>query len=256
MPTKGRYMLRHLFILGLFLFIIISVSEAQTFGELVHRGTGCPEGTVGISPSPDNKVLSIIFDAYQVEVPQYNQNNDNAQVGSRGVVRRRNDPTLDHKACALSFTSHLPAGVKVDSIDIILNVRGATMLDIGTEGSFSAALVGYNGLATQRGRTQIIERKLFRASHSPVDTDWSSLPTINIPISSNCAVAGANEISFDLKTHLQAEILSQDLSKKALLFLDSVDAEGLIKVKLNTSPCSYSTQTGVTPSPRRRPRYP
>jgi hypothetical protein len=227
---------------------------SQTFGDLIHKGTGCPQGTVSITSSPDNKVLSIIFDSYQVLVPQYDQDNDNQQIGSRGVLRRRNDPTLNHKACALSFITNLPEGQKIDSIDIILNIRGVSMLDQGTEGSFSAALVGYNGLSVSSRRSTVIARKLMRAFHSPIDEDWNSIPVVNIPVASNCAVSQSSEIRFDLKTHLQAEILSQDLTKNALLTVDSIDSEGMIKIKLNTSPCNSYPSSGVNLPPRRRPR--
>lgn len=231
----GNVMPYALVILIATLLLFISNAHAQIrFGGLTHKGSGCPQGTVGISPSPDNSSVSILFDQFQVQVPQYDQNNDN----DTGRRRGRGDATLDHKACALSFTADIPEGQMVEGIQISIFNRGAAILDQGVNGSLSTVFVGYQGMGRGAGgRPTVLERKIWVTRRSDVNEDWLSEPVMNVPIQSGCAARGSQTLRFDLKNHLEVEITNADLTKSGLVTMDSTDVNGSLKISLITRPC-------------------
>ena len=61
------------------------------FGEITARGRGCPEGTTQVVKSPDQKAMSILFDQFMAEVPQFDNDNDNDEVTGENPRRRRRD---------------------------------------------------------------------------------------------------------------------------------------------------------------------
>jgi hypothetical protein len=71
-----------------------------SLGYPSHGGTGCPQGSVGVTLSPDNKQLSLIFDSFVTEAgPQSGK-------------------TLDRKNCQISVPVHIPQGFSVSIIDV------------------------------------------------------------------------------------------------------------------------------------------
>ncbi|MBY0516830.1 MAG: DUF4360 domain-containing protein [Bacteriovoracaceae bacterium] len=221
------------------LLLFLNNAQAQVqFSGLQHKGSGCPQGTVAISPSPDGSSVSILFDAFQVQVPQYDQNNDN----DTGRRRGKNDSTLDHKACALSFNADLPEGQQVDSIEISLFNRGAVILDQGVQASLSTVFVGFQGMGRGAGgRPTVLERKLWVTRRSNINEDWISTPVMRVPIQSACASRMARSVRFDLKNHLEAEITNADLTKQGLVTMDSSDVNGALKFRVITRPCGGRT---------------
>jgi hypothetical protein len=84
------------------LFTLLLVSPtlfAQiNFNNVTYGGTGCPQGTVSTAVSPDGSSLSILFDEFRAEVPDYNQ------PAPRG---RQVEASKSLKSCALSFVTIL-----------------------------------------------------------------------------------------------------------------------------------------------------
>lgn len=216
-----------------------SFVQAQnvTFREVTYSGTGCPQGTVSTAISPDGSALSIIFDEFRAEVPQYDGNNDNEATTNRGRRNNRNTTTLSHRKCALSFTADLPPGTKADSLEISLEARGATILDPGVEGTFSSILVGYQGIANSRGNPTVIINKHWRPRPTATDDNWTAAPKPLVNLNSGCSGANGKSIRFDLKNHVQAEITDGNLSRSGILSVDSNDVTGLLKFTVRTRPC-------------------
>lgn len=215
-----------------------ATSNAQVvFTGVTYSGSGCPQGTVSTAISPDGSSLSILFDEFRAEVPQYDGNNDNSELPRGPRSRNRNTPTVSHKNCALSFTASLPAGVKADSLEINMQARGATFTDQGVQASFSSILVGYNGLARSRGNPTVVAVKNWRGNVS-VSEDWTQSPKSVVALNSACSGGQGRDIRFDLKNHVSAEILDGNLQKTGLITVDSNDVNGLLKFTLRTRPCA------------------
>lgn len=220
------------------LFLFATATHAQVvFNSLTHNGTGCPQGTVSSVISPDGSSISIIFDEFRAEVPQYDGNNDNNELPRGPRSRTRNTPTVQHKNCSLSFTATLPPGVKADTLEVSLQARGATMFDEGVNGAFSSILVGYNGLARSRGNPTVVASRAFRTRMGPIDLEWIETPKAIIPLHSGCSGAQGKDIRFDLKNHINAEIADGNTSKHGIITVDSNDVNGLLKFTLHTSRC-------------------
>lgn len=217
--------------------LLISTAHAQqiSFNNVTYSGTGCPQGTVSTVVSPDGTSLSVLFDEFRAEVPQYDGQNDNDGAPGRSP-RNRNTPSLQHKNCALSFTASLPPGVKADTLEISMQARGATILDQGVEAAFASILVGYNGLARSRGNPTVVVTKKWRGN-VPVDDSWIQTPKSQVPLMSGCSGAQGKDIRFDLKNHITAEISDGSTVKHGLIMVDSNDVNGLLKFTLRTSPC-------------------
>jgi hypothetical protein len=218
--------------------LFIGAAQAQiNFDQVTHRGTGCPTGTVSTAVSPDGSTLSILFDEFRVEVPQFDQNNDNGEL--RHPRAQRNNPLLSHKNCNLSFTAHLPPGTTAESLEVSVQARGATMLEAGVQGYFASILVGYEGLASSRGRPTVLVTKNWRNPRmaNGVDEDWTATPKAVVPLHSACAGAQGRSIRFDLKNHINAEIVSGDVSRSGLISVDSADVSGMLKFTLRTRRC-------------------
>ena len=219
--------------------VFVSALQAQsiTFQGITYSGSGCPQGTVSTAISPDGTSLSVLFDEFRVGVPQYDGNNDNDTHTNRGRRNNRNSATLAHKKCSLSFIADLPPGTKADSLEISLEARGATILDPGVEGSFASILVGYQGIANSRGNPTVIINKHWRARPNPQDDNWIGVAKPMVNLNSGCSGPAGKSIRFDLKNHITAEITDGNLSRSAMLSVDSNDLTGFLKFTIRTRPC-------------------
>jgi hypothetical protein len=242
---------------ALFLLFSTTLTFAQnlTFGDFLLKGSGCKEGTYSVTTSPDQQSVSLIFDEFRVEVPQYNNNNDNAEI-RRTLAQNRKNEAVDHKACHISFSSEVPNGEQVESIEISLNIRGSTVIDEGLEATYSAILVGMRGTHLNGNPRSItlVERKLWRLDS--IAEDWYSDKKIIVPVSTKCH-QGHHKVYYDLKNHLTAQILDNNLNKSGLVSVDSQDMTGALKIKVNTKKCDARVTPGNgNPPPRPHPRRP
>lgn len=87
----------------------ISHADDIRLGTPAYAGTGCPQGTVGVALSPDQKELSILFDQYVVEA---------------GGAK-----SFDRKNCNLAVPVHVPQGYSVSIFSI--DYRGFAGLPSG-----------------------------------------------------------------------------------------------------------------------------
>lgn len=227
----------------LFLFLSFSaVAQSNIiFDQVVTTGTGCPEGTVSVTVSPDGQSMSLLFDEFRVEVPNTEAGTPAPSTG-RGPNYRPPRATASvleaHKTCNISFNTTLPAGRMATSMAIELQARGFTMLDKGLQAYFSTILVGHRGLANSVGpQAKVVEKKMWTTSRLPVEQDWSTDTKAVVPLKSSCATSYNRNIKFELKNHLEAKILSNDLTKTGMVVVDSNDARGMLTFTLSTAPC-------------------
>lgn len=116
-------------LVGLF-SLSANAADDIKLGEPSYGGTGCPQGTVGITLSPDSKVLSMIFDAYVAEAGK--------SIGK----------TLQRQTCNLSVPIHVPQGMSVSILKV--DYRGYVYAPKGTSAQFSVEyfLKSFNGQTT------------------------------------------------------------------------------------------------------------
>ncbi len=229
--NKGDHMSHILAIItAATLLLALNSAQAQVqFGGLSYRGSGCPVGSVAISPSPDNTSVSILFDSFQLQVPR--------NLPNTGRVNRANDPALNFKSCALSLTADLPEGQQVESLEISLFNRGAMILDGGVQGTFSTMFMGHQGLGGVGSNKAVLENRTWNGE---TNDDWVSSPVVTVPIRSACASSAARSVKFMLNNHVELAILNRDLSRSGLATVDSSDINGSVKIRLITRPCGAS----------------
>ena len=107
-----------------------------------YGGTGCPDGSVSATLSPDAKSLSLIFDTYSVEAG-----------GDTGKK-------FDRKSCNVAIPVHVPQG---DSVSILaIDYRGYNNIPAGASSQFNVEYI----FAGSRGPT-------FKKSfNGPKDEDY------------------------------------------------------------------------------------
>ncbi len=230
------------------LLLALNSAQAQVqFGGLSYRGSGCPVGSVAISPSPDNTSVSILFDSFQLQVPR--------NLPNTGRVNRANDPALNFKSCALSLTADLPEGQQVESLEISIFNRGAMILDSGVQGTFSTMFLGHQGLGGIGSNKAVLENRIW---HGEANDDWVSNPVVTVPIRSACASRAARSVKFMLNNHVELAILNRDLSRSGLATVDSSDINGSVKIRLITRSCAGggggNSDNGGRTTPVRPPR--
>ena len=246
--------MRH-FTFASFLLLISANAFAQlSFNSFAHGGTGCPRNTVSFSPSPDGQSVSVLFDAFQAQVPQTDGVNDNENAAGRiirgGQMRRRNDVGLQHKQCNLAFSVDLPDDQMVEALEVSIYNRGATILDPGVKASLVTAFAGQRGLlgrgaGANPNQIRVIEKRQWL--RGPVNEDWMSTPVTAIPIQSGCARRGGERsIRFELINNLEVEIVGDPTGKTGLITMDSSDVNGNMKFRVITRPCA-----GGNPAPGR-----
>ena len=246
--------MRH-FIIASALFCFSAFAHAQmSFNSFAHGGTGCPQNTVSFSPSPDGQSVSVLFDAFQAQVPQVDGNNDNendrGRVLGRRQMRRRNDVGLQHKQCTLAFSVDLPDDQMVEALEISVFNRGATILDQGVRASLVTAFAGHRGLGGMgRGaganphQLRVIEKRSWE--RGPVNEDWMSTPVTAIPIRSNCSRRGGERsVRFEMISNLEVEILGDPTGKSGIITMDSSDMNGNMKFRVITRPCGGNSAPG------------
>ena len=97
-----------------------------------YGGTGCPDGTVSATLSPDAKSLSLLFDQYQVAVG-----------GTTGK-------SFDRKSCNIAIPVHVPQGLSVSILKI--DYRGFNHLPQSATSQFNVEyfFAGTRGPSFQR----------------------------------------------------------------------------------------------------------
>lgn len=218
------------------------MAEDFQFQTITMNGTGCPEGTTSVIHSPDNKEVSILFDEFMAEVPQYDGDNDNDD-SSEGNPGNRFDSRRSHKLCRINIAAKIPEGHKVEGVEISVDFRGATVVERGSMAMFRSVLMDWRGLRGRGSGKNVIAQKTW---NRPTEDDWAISENKFIKTNTNCSTRGEQTLNLTMRNVISA-ILGRRVSPEntsAFISMDSADLAGKLKVKLITKRCGGSSNNG------------
>lgn len=196
-------------------------------------GVGCPTEQTTIILAPDASSASLIFSQFESRVPVLNG----------GPKVSRNISTLN---CNIFLDVQVPAGVKLDALEVAYDMRGFTTLDRGVQGSFKSFLVSKSGLGTESQGSrnpEILAEKLWSNTFSNQEEDFtvSALKSISIP--SQCARGSATDVvSIRLQHTLSSQIMAGfESQSQGSITMDTSDIKGGLRLRALTSSCRETT---------------
>ena len=174
-----------------------------SLGEPGYGGTGCPDGTVSVTLSPDQKSLSLLFDQYQLAVG-----------GETGK-------SFDRKSCNIAIPVHVPQGLSVSILKI--DFRGFNHLPPAATSQFNVEyfFAGTRGPSFQRQ---------FRG---PLDDDY----LINNELAARAVVWSACGADVNLRTNSSMRVKTV-WNKEAMASIDSEDINAAIVYQLQWRECN------------------
>ena len=173
-----------------------------SLGEPGYGGTGCPDGSVSVTLSPDQKSLSLLFDQYQVSVG-----------GETGK-------SFDRKSCNIAIPVFVPQGLSVSILKI--DFRGFNHLPQYGTSQFNVEyfFAGTRGPAFQ---------KKFSG---PLDEDY----TINNELTARSIVWSGCGADVNLRTNSSMRVKTVS-NKEAMASIDSEDINAAIVYQLQWRDC-------------------
>ncbi len=164
-----------------------------SLGIPAYGGTGCPQGTVGITLSPDAKQLAILFDSYSAEAMK--------------------SKTVDRKTCNLAIPVHVPQGYSVSIFQI--DYRGYNSLPRGASSQLTAEYF----LGDKRGP------QLSRTFLGEVDDEYF----VSNKLAAEAVVWSGCGQDVNLRVNTAVRVRTNMYGHQALASLDSIDvSSGLI----------------------------
>jgi hypothetical protein len=195
-----------------------------------YAGTGCPSGTLNAAISPDQKTLSILFDAYIAEAGGNSGN-------SRSLL-----------SCQINIPFQVPAGYRVQVVK--MDYRGFTALPAATRSGFAA---GFRYLESDLRETdghRMLRKKVFVG---PLQDNFTLTSVIHHDRWSPCGKP------FVLAAESRLTVISNRANERVFSTIDSLDAVQLpVKFSLRWKKCTGG-EVGRDPSngrgghPPRRP---
>ena len=173
-----------------------------SLGEPGYGGTGCPDGTVSVTLSPDQKSLSLLFDQYQLAVG-----------GETGK-------SFDRKSCNIAIPVHVPQGLSVSVLNI--DFRGFNHLPPSATSQFNVEyfFAGTRGPAFQRKFS------------GPLDDDY----LINNELTAQAVVWSGCGADVNLRTNSSMRVKTV-ANKEAMASIDSEDVNAAIVYQLQWRSC-------------------
>lgn len=227
---------KQLFTLGLATLLLSALSTAHAenfqFQNIRVGGTGCPSDVTQIVTAPDLSSASLIFQGFESHVPTIQ--------GPKGGTN------ISLLNCNVFLDIKLPAGQKLESIEISYDMRGHTFLDRGVTGSFKSFLISSNGLGTERTQgQQLLQERSWLNTSLDQEEDFTVTATKVLPISSQCGMgANSDRVSIHLQHQLGSQILTGDNKTEGTITMDSSDMTGGIRLKATTSICHPTPPNG------------
>lgn len=201
-------------------------------------GLGCPSELTQIVLAPDSSAASIIFAQFESRVP-------NLEVGPK--VSRN----INMLNCNIFLDVKIPAGVKLDALELSYDMRGFATFDRGVQGSFKSFLVSKTGLGTENlGRgAELVSEKIWSNSYASQEEDFTITSQKSVAIPSQCARGSSSDVvSIRLQNTLSSQILAgYEHASQGSITMDSSDIKGGLKLKAYTSFCGGGSQTRPTP---------
>jgi len=173
-----------------------------SLGTPGYGGTGCPDGTVSVTLSPDQKSLSLLFDQYQVSVG-----------GDTGK-------SFDRKSCNIAIPVRVPQGLSVSILKI--DYRGFNHLPSSATSQFNVEyfFAGAQGPAFQKKFT------------GPLDQDY----LINNELTAKAIVWSGCGEDVNLRTNSSMRVKTYS-NKEAMSSIDSEDVNAAIVYQLQWRDC-------------------
>ncbi len=168
-----------------------------------YGGTGCPDGTVSATLSPDAKSLSLLFDQYQVAVG-----------GTTGK-------SFDRKSCNIAIPVRVPSGMSVSILNI--DYRGFNRLPPSATSQFNVEyfFAGTRGPSFQR---------VFRGA---IEEDY----LINNKLVAEAIVWSGCGADVNLRTNSSMRV-STTANREAMSSIDSQDVNASIVYHLQWRTCT------------------
>ncbi len=180
-----------------------AMADSIYLGQPGYGGTGCPQGSVNATLSPDAKTLSILFDQYMTNVG--------------GATQK----SIDLKTCSVSIPVHVPQGFSVSLLR--LDYRGFNSLP--AQASTKLDIEYFFG-----GSTGPKYSKLFVG---PQDADY----TVTNNLIATAVVWSACGTDVNLRTNTKLFTRAGPSQQEALTSLDSIDATAGIIYQLQWKKC-------------------
>jgi hypothetical protein len=171
-------------------------------GQPGYGGTGCPDGSVSATLSPDQKSLSLLFDTYQAEAG-----------GDTGK-------SFDRKSCNVAIPVHVPQGLSVSVLKI--DYRGYNNVPKGGSSDFNVEYF----FAGAQGPSF---KKTFKG---PIDSDY----TIPNQLTAQSLVWSACGADVNLRTNTSIRVTTKG-GAQALATVDSEDVNAAIVYGLQWKKC-------------------
>jgi len=203
------------------------------FQNIRVGGSGCPSSTTQIVTAPDLSSASLLFQGFESHVPT--------------APSPKGGTNISLLNCNVFLDIRLPAGQKLESLEVSYDMRGNTFLDRGVTGNFRSFLMSSAGLGTERGGRGpelLQERSWLNTSIDQTD-DFVVRATKTILLSSQCGNGNAGEkVQIHLQHQLGTQIVSGDSRTQGTITMDSSDMTGGIRLRATTSICRQGPPGG------------
>jgi hypothetical protein len=199
-------------------------------------GLGCPSESTQIVLAPDSSAASIIFAQFESRVPNLDA----------GPKVQRNISMLN---CNIFLDVKVPAGVKLDSLEVSYDMRGYATFDRGVQGSFKSFLVSKTGLGTEQGSrgAELVTEKNWANTRESQEENFTITSAKAISVPSQCARGSSSDVvSIRLQNTLSSQILAGfESQSQGSITMDTSDIKGGLKLRANTSVCGQQQGGGA-----------
>ncbi|MBC7692350.1 MAG: DUF4360 domain-containing protein [Methylotenera sp.] len=182
---------------------VSALADDIALGVPGYGGNGCPQGTVSATLSPDNKQLSVLFDAYQAE--------------AGGNTGRR----LDRKSCQVAIPVHVPQGLSVSILQV--DYRGFNSVPYGARSTFNVEYF----FAGQRGPSY---QKSF---NGPINDQY----LINNMLQASAIIWSPCGADLTLRSNSSMMAQTNSRNEQTLSTVDSMDISAGIVYQLQFRTC-------------------
>lgn len=203
------------------------------FQNIRVGGSGCPTSTTQIVTAPDLSSASLLFDRFESHVPTVQ--------GPKGGTN------ISLLNCNVFLDIKLPAGQKLDSLEVSYDMRGHAFLEKGVTGNFRSYLMSSAGLGTERGGRgpELLQERTWLNTSIDQEEDFIVQATKVITISSQCGNGNAGDrVQIHLQHQLGSQIVMGDSKTEGTITMDSSDMTGGIRLKATTSVCRQGPPGG------------
>lgn len=191
-------------------------------------GVGCPSELTQIVLAPDASSASLIFSQFESRVPVLDPN----------PKVQRNISTLN---CNIFLDVRIPAGIKLDALEISYDMRGFSTLDRGVQGSFRSYLVSKAGMGTEQGtrNPELLAEKVWSNVFTNQEEDFTITSSKAISIPSQCARGSSSDlVSLRLQQTLSSQIMpGTSMNAQGSITVDTSDIKGGLRLRALTSSC-------------------